>query len=79
MIFIDGITDGAGIRDMGLPVLVIQGTQDERMPANEARRVVEIIGDLGTYVEVDSDHFVIMKKPDQVQNALAAWLETQTK
>ena len=79
LIFIDGITGGADIRDMGLPVLVIQGTQDERMPASEARRVVEVIGALGTYVEVDSDHFVIMKKPDQVQKALTAWLENQTK
>ena len=79
LIFIDGITGGADIRGMGLPVLVIQGTQDERMPASEARRVVEIIGALATYAEVDSDHFVIMKKPDQVQNALGAWLENQAK
>jgi len=75
LIFIDGISDGAAIRDLGLPVLIVQGTQDERMPALEARRIAEIIGSLGTYVEIYSDHFLIMKQPKPVQNALAGWLE----
>jgi pimeloyl-ACP methyl ester carboxylesterase len=75
LIFIDGISDGAGIRKMGLPVLVVQGTLDERMPASEARRAAEIIGKLATYVELNSDHFLIMKKPDQVQDAIVTWLE----
>ena len=77
LIFIDGISAGADIRKMGLPVLVVQGRQDERMPAPEARRAAEIIGDLGTYVELNSDHFLIMKKPDQVQNVITTWLEDQ--
>jgi pimeloyl-ACP methyl ester carboxylesterase len=75
LFFIDGIDDGASIRETGLPVLVIQGAQDERMPATEARRTAEIIGDLGTYVELQGDHFLIMKQPDLVQNVIATWLE----
>jgi pimeloyl-ACP methyl ester carboxylesterase len=75
LFFIDGIYNGTGIREIDLPILIIQGTQDERMPASEARQIAEAIGDSGTYVELDSDHFLIMKQPDAVQDALANWLE----
>jgi pimeloyl-ACP methyl ester carboxylesterase len=75
LFFIDGIYDGMSIRETGFPVLIIQGTQDERVPASEVRKIAEAIGDLGTYVEIDSDHFLIMKQPDLVQNAIHTWLE----
>jgi len=75
LFFIDGIQEGMSIRETGLPVLIIQGTQDERIPAAGVRQVVGVIGDLGTYVELNADHFVIMKQPDQVQNAIVKWLE----
>jgi len=77
LFFIDGIYDGASIRDTGLPVLIIQGAQDERMPVAEARQIAEIIGESGTYVELAGDHFLIMKQPDLVQNVLTEWLEDQ--
>ena len=60
---------------MDLPVLVIQGTQDERMPASSARQSVEALGDLATYVEIESDHFLIMKQSALVQEAIRAWLK----
>lgn len=75
LFFIDGIFNGTDIKEIGLPVLIIQGAQDERMPAVEARRTAEIIGDLGTYVELEGDHFLIMKQPDSVQKAITTWLE----
>jgi pimeloyl-ACP methyl ester carboxylesterase len=75
LFFIDGISDGASIREAGLPVLVIQGTQDERVHVEGTRSVVETIGSLSTYVELDGDHFLIMKRPRLVQNAIAKWLE----
>jgi pimeloyl-ACP methyl ester carboxylesterase len=74
LIFIDGIQEGGSIRDIGLPVLVIQGTQDERIPVEGVRHVVQAIGDSATYAEIDSDHFLIMKRPDQVQSAIVKWL-----
>ncbi|MBI1793056.1 MAG: hypothetical protein HYR70_02540 [Chloroflexi bacterium] len=77
LFFIDGIFNGTNIREMGLPVLIIQGTRDERMPATEARQTAEIIGELGMYVELDSDHFLIMKQPDLVQDVLANWLKDE--
>ena len=75
LIFIDGIHNGAGIRETGLPVLIIQGAQDERMRAAQARLVAEEIGDSATYVELNGDHFLIMKQPKLVQAAIAEWLE----
>jgi hypothetical protein len=32
---------------------------------------------LPVLVEIDSDHFLIMKEPKLVQNAIETWLETQ--
>ena len=75
LFFIDGIYDGESIKESGLPVLVIQGTQDERMPAAVARQIADVIGDAGTYAELPGDHFLIMKQPALVQNVIVAWLE----
>lgn len=75
LIFIDGIHNSKDIRDTGLPVLVIQGAQDERMPATRARQIADEIGALATYVELNGDHFLIMKQPSLVQDAIAQWLE----
>jgi len=75
LFFIDGISNGSSIRETGLPILIIQGAQDERIAAAEARQTAEIIGDLGTYIELKGDHFLIIKQPDLVQNAIADWLE----
>jgi pimeloyl-ACP methyl ester carboxylesterase len=77
LILIDGFDNGTGIRDLGLPVLILEGLQDERIPPAYARQVEAEIGDLGTYVEMNGDHFLIMKQPASVQNALAKWLKTQ--
>jgi pimeloyl-ACP methyl ester carboxylesterase len=75
LIFIDGIQEAETIRDTGLPVLVIQGTQDERVRVEGVRQVVSAIGSSATYVEFDADHFLIMKQSDQVQSAIVRWLE----
>ena len=75
LIFIDGIHYGADIRATGLPVLILQGSQDERMPVTQARQFAEEIGKAATYVELNGDHFLIMKQPDLVQAAIAQWLE----
>jgi pimeloyl-ACP methyl ester carboxylesterase len=75
LIFIDGIHYGADIRETGLPVLIIQGAQDERMSAARARQIAQEIGTLSTYVELTGDHFLIMKQPRLVQEAIVQWLE----
>jgi pimeloyl-ACP methyl ester carboxylesterase len=75
LILIDGIQEGQSIQETGLPALVIQGTKDERVRVEGVRQVVEAIGDSATYVEIDADHFLIMKQPHQVQYAIVKWLE----
>jgi pimeloyl-ACP methyl ester carboxylesterase len=75
LIFIDGFMNGETIRNLGLPVLIIEGTQDTRVPVTAARQFVEEVGDLGTYVELNSDHFLIMKQPTMVRNTIVKWLE----
>lgn len=77
LIFIDGFINGPSIRDVGLPVLIIEGAQDERVPVSTARQFAAEVGDLGTYVELEGDHFLIMKQPESVQYAIAEWLREQ--
>lgn len=77
LFFIDGFINGTLVRELGLPVLIIEGTQDERVPTAVAKNFAAEVGNLGTYVEIDSDHFLIMKQPKLVQNAIAKWLKYQ--
>lgn len=77
LFFIDGFTNGAGVRRLDLPVLIIEGTQDRRFPPAIAQGFAAEIGALATYAEIDSDHFLIMKQPKLVQNALTTWLKHQ--
>lgn len=77
LFFIDGIDEGASIRATGLPVLIIQAAQDERVSAEWSRQHAAAIGEAGTYVELEGDHFIIMKRPEPIQNAITAWLEKQ--
>lgn len=77
LIFIDGFIHGASIRELGLPVLILEGAQDERVPVAAARQFAEDVGDLGTYIELEGDHFLIMKQPEAVQQAISEWLVTQ--
>jgi pimeloyl-ACP methyl ester carboxylesterase len=61
----------------GLPVLVLQGNADQRMPAALAIQVMQQAGKRGTYREFDGDHLLLAKRAHEVQEALAAWLRQQ--
>lgn len=77
LFFIAGGRNATAVRETGLPVLVILGVDDERIPVENMRRFAEEIGEQGTFVEINSDHFLIMKQPRLVQEALFTWLEDQ--
>jgi alpha/beta superfamily hydrolase len=77
LFFISGMRNGIGVAETNLPVLVIQGSEDERMPVEAARRFVNEVGPRATYVELDADHFLIMKQPQPLQAAISNWLEDQ--
>lgn len=77
LFFIAGVRNGIGVGETNLPVLVIQGSEDERMPVAAARRFVSDIGERATYVELEADHFLIMKQSQPVQAAIRVWLADQ--
>jgi len=74
---IDGFTNGREVAKIGVPVLIIQGTSDERVPVSAGRQFADEIGNVGTYEEMEGDHFLIMKQPAQVQNIISTWLASQ--
>lgn len=74
LFFIAGVRGAIGVRETNLPVLVIQGREDERMPVEAARRFVDQVGKRANYFELDADHFLIMKQPRPLQSALGTWL-----
>jgi pimeloyl-ACP methyl ester carboxylesterase len=75
LFFIAGTRNGAGVRASNLPVLVIQGVDDDRMPVEGARQFAAEIGPRATYVELEADHFLIVKQAGPLQQAISTWLE----
>ena len=60
-----------------LPVLVVQGKNDERIPMAVAERYVTAVGAASTYLLLEGDHFVLLKQADRVQGAIADWIALQ--
>jgi pimeloyl-ACP methyl ester carboxylesterase len=60
-----------------LPVLVIQGEGDERIPARMVERYVTVAGAAATYLPLEGDHFVLLKRVDQVQDTIVNWILKQ--
>ena len=75
LFFIAGVSNEPAVRATGLPVLVIQGFDDERMPVGLARQFVAELGEQATYVELEADHFLIIKQSKQLQEGLGTWLK----
>ena len=75
LFFIAGVYNGAAIRTTTLPVLIMQGVADERLPVAAARRFAGELGNQATYVELEADHFLIVKQSREVQAVLRTWLE----
>jgi dienelactone hydrolase len=73
LMFIDGFYGAEDVKQLELPVLILEGTQDTRVPVYMALQFAQEVGDLGTYVAIDSDHFLIIKEPGLVQDAIASW------
>ncbi|MFH1808855.1 MAG: hypothetical protein ABIJ09_08920 [Pseudomonadota bacterium] len=61
-----------------LPVLLVQGDQDRRVSTARARRLAQQHADTWTYLELDGDHFVWLRRPKRVDAALRAWLPAST-
>jgi pimeloyl-ACP methyl ester carboxylesterase len=75
LFFMAGTSQAWEVQATGLPVLIIQGAQDERMGAPAARQAAAVIGEAVRYVEVEADHFSIVKEAEAVREALERWVE----
>jgi pimeloyl-ACP methyl ester carboxylesterase len=71
LILISGSSTDAEISD--LPTLLVQGRDDERMPATLAQAFARRAGAGATYVEVPGDHFVLVERAEELREQLAAW------
>jgi predicted esterase len=72
LILISGADPDAPITH--LPVLVVQGSADERIPQRVAQRYAAAVGAPCTYVLLEGDHFVLLKHAEQVQAAITQWI-----
>jgi len=60
-----------------LPVLLMQGKNDERMPMWVAERYAAAARATSTYLLLEGDHFVLLRQADRVQAAIADWITLQ--
>ncbi|HEX2906453.1 MAG TPA: hypothetical protein VHO69_06300, partial [Phototrophicaceae bacterium] len=73
LILISGAS--ANAQDSGLPVLVLAGQNDERMPSDLLRTYADHLGTQATFVELPADHFMLVKNYDEVEKHITAWLQ----
>jgi surfactin synthase thioesterase subunit len=64
-------------RDSDLPILILTGSRDERMPIAMIRAYANQMGDEATLVELQADHFMLTKKDKEAQGKIASWLRQQ--
>jgi pimeloyl-ACP methyl ester carboxylesterase len=75
LVLISGVSPNEG--NNNLPVLVIHGRHDERIPAEFAQMYAHLANRVGTYVEFDDGHFVFVKQAEQVRNVITTWFVRQ--
>ena len=75
LILISGADPNAEITH--LPVLLIHGIQDERIPARIAERYAQAAGEAATLSVLDGDHLVLLKQADAAQATIRDWLVEQ--
>ncbi len=77
LILISGASPDAA--DPQLPILVLAGSHDERMPAEMLSGYTNRMGTEATFVEFQSDHFMLAKDEPEIQQTIASWLQQQLK
>ena len=75
LILISGADPNATIT--GLPVLVLYGKNDERIPASMVENYVFAATPNVTYRPFDGDHFLLLKQATLVQEVIGNWLVEQ--
>ena len=75
LILISGADPNAAITE--LPVLLLHGKYDERIPVSVMEQYASAAGSSATYHLFEGDHFLLLKEADQVQKAMIDWLRQQ--
>lgn len=75
LILISGADPQATMTD--LPVLLIHGKSDERIPLSIMEQYASSAGENATSYFVVGDHFLLLKQGDQVQEVIVNWLDQQ--
>ena len=60
-----------------LPVLLLHGKDDERIPVSVMEGYASAAGAQASYHLFESDHFLLLKQADQVQQVMIDWLRQQ--
>ena len=60
-----------------LPVLLLHGNHDERIPSSVVEKYASASGANATYYLFEGDHFLLLKQADQVQEVIIEWLSQQ--
>ena len=75
LILISGADPGTPVTN--LPVLLLHGKFDERIPVSMMEGYAVAAGPKATYHLFESDHFLLLKQADQVQSVIVNWLREQ--
>jgi dienelactone hydrolase len=75
LILISGADPNATITEM--PVLVLHGKYDERIPVSMMEQYASAAGMNATYHLFEGDHFLLLKQADQAQKVMIDWLRQQ--
>jgi hypothetical protein len=75
LILISGADPAATITE--LPVLLLHGKYDERIPATMMEGYASTARPHATYHLFEGDHFLLLKQADQVQKVMIDWLHQQ--
>ena len=75
LILISGADPTAKITEM--PVLVLHGKSDERIPVSMMGQYASAAGMNAAYHLFEGDHFLLLKQADQVQKVMIDWLRQQ--
>ncbi|HSL42174.1 MAG TPA: hypothetical protein VK897_02005 [Anaerolineales bacterium] len=75
LILISGADPKATITD--LPVLMLHGKDDERIPVSLMEGYASAAGGTVTYHLFEGDHFLLLKEANEVQSVITDWLRQQ--
>ncbi len=73
LILISGASVDA--KNSNLPVLVLAGHNDERMPADMLKAYANQMESKATFIEIQGDHFMLAKNYAEIRDHINAWLQ----